>query len=243
MKVYKKTLAIPSFDSDKDGRIKAESIIKYLSEMSVQHNNLTIGDKKLKENSYGWMIRNWKIEIEELPRVNDEITLETWVSRVDKFFVNREFNIYKGSRPIIKGTALWIFMDMERKRPIRLTDEFIEKNDIVEKHNFKTFHRYLKDTEYDDFLEFKTRRSDIDSNEHVNNMIYFSWMLENIPKEIYETKILKEIEIEYRNEVLHPSKIMSGIKVEQGSKGIIVKHGICEKGTNKLNAQGLTKWE
>lgn len=243
MKILKKELSIPLFDGDKDGDVRVDSIIKYLGEMSAVHNDLTIGDNILKEQDYGWMIRNWKIEIDEYPKIKDKILIKTWVSKVDKFFVNREFNIYRQDKVIIRGTARWIFIDMKRKRPTRLKEEFIDRDYIIKDSNFETFNRYIRDVEYDNLLDFRIRRTDIDNNEHVNNVVYFLWMIENIPKEIYNNKRLKKLEIEYKNEVKYPSEITSESMVYQQGEATIVQHRICRKGSSEISAQGLTKWE
>ena len=42
---------------------------------------------------------------------------------------------------------------------------------------------------------------DIDSNQHVNNIHYFDWMLDTLPEEFLRTHEVKQFNIVYKNEV------------------------------------------
>eukprot|EP00798_Chlamydomonas_sp_ICE-L_P029154 gene29152-32375_t len=44
------------------------------------------------------------------------------------------------------------------------------------------------------------RRSDMDMNGHINNVMYIAWVMEGVPKEVYEKGFLYEIEIDFKAE-------------------------------------------
>lgn len=49
--------------------------------------------------------------------------------------------------------------------------------------------------------EFIVRRSDIDTNAHVNNTKYIEWVLETIPEEVYRTYRMVALEAEGEHEL------------------------------------------
>lgn len=52
----------------------------------------------------------------------------------------------------------------------------------------------------DDDMTLTVRRSDVDMNGHVNNVVYVEWLLESIPARVWQSHELKELELEFRSE-------------------------------------------
>lgn len=241
--IYRKEIKIPYYDCNQKENIQPTAILKYLSEISIIHNELAIDIEKLKQGNYGWMLNKWQVETDRYPKAEEIIRVETWVSKVDMFFANREFAIYdENDKEIIRATALWIFMDMNRRRPTRLKEKFIKKENIIDKSYFRNFTRFKRDMDYYRAIDFRIRRLDIDTNNHVNNVNYFIWMLEGISDEIYDNYVLKSYEIDYKQEVLYPSIISSNTKVEQTKTGVSVYHAIYSDDKKIDNALGISHW-
>ncbi|KAF3327708.1 oleoyl-acyl carrier protein thioesterase 1 [Carex littledalei] len=53
------------------------------------------------------------------------------------------------------------------------------------------------------------RRADLDMNKHVNNVTYYSWVLQSIPQDIVDTHELEAITIDYRRECQYSNTIDS----------------------------------
>ena len=49
-------------------------------------------------------------------------------------------------------------------------------------------------------MNYKVQRRDIDTNKHVNNLIYLDYAYEALPSEIYENYNFSNIEIMYKHE-------------------------------------------
>lgn len=243
MKIYREEIKIPYFDCDYKGEMTATAILKHLSEVSITHNDLTIDPEKLKEGNYGWMLNKWKVEMDRYPKAEETIRIETWISRAEMFFVNREFAIYdEEDKEIIRATALWIFLDMERRRPTRLKEDLIDRDSIMDESYFRDFTRFPRNMEYEDSIDFRVRRLDIDTNKHVNNVNYFIWMLEGVNDDIYDKYILKDYEIDYKQEVSYPSIVSSMTKVEKDDDRVNIYHGIYEDDGKKDNALAISSW-
>lgn len=246
MKKYRKAFQVPYYDSDKYGKATALSILSYLGETSGAHtDSIGFGFKELKELNYAWMLNRWKVSIDRYPKVNENIIIETWASGIDRFYATREFVIYdEEDKELGKASTLWIFIDMNRKIPIRIPQEFIKLSNPIEERVFNDFYNFKKELIIDKYLDFHVRRSDIDYNNHVNNTKYLSWMLEAVPQYIYENYMLHEFEILYKKETTYGNMILSGVKEsEKIQESKVYFHDIIDKDNKENHALGYTRWK
>ncbi len=243
MTCYKKQLKVPYYQSDKDEYMSPVYILKNLGEISISHNieaSKSLGDEY---SQYGWMLNKWKVRISKYPRVLDDIEIVTWISKVDRFFVNREFLI-KGSdgESLVYATSLWIFIDMERRKPARIKDDMIDSKLIYNKSYLKSYTRFPKKFKVDNSIDFKVRREDIDWNQHVNNANYLSWIIESVPDNIVSSYRLIEFEIDYRQELTYPNIISANSKFVT-DKEINLIHSITSSEGDIVHTLGSTIWQ
>lgn len=242
---YNEIIKIPYYDTDKDHKLSSVTLLKYLAELSVVHNSMLVDNEKMESLNFGWMLNRWKVKIDKYPKGGESIRIESWISGFEKFYANREFIIYnEANLEIAKATAVWIFLDMNRMRPIRITDKYYNLNNILDHKMFNEFERFSLNMEIDSNMDFSIRRSDIDSNNHVNNTKYLEWMIESIPEDVYDTCTLNEFEIQYKKEIKYPNEIVVGSKLinnKTNEKEYI--HHIIQGESEEQNAAGLTKWK
>jgi medium-chain acyl-[acyl-carrier-protein] hydrolase len=79
--------------------------------------------------------------------------------------------------------------------------------------------------------KFDVRLSDLDINQHVNNVKYIEWALETVPLDIWRTKVLSELEISFRAETKYGEGII--IQSEQDD-GIYIHHVTSENDQRDL---------
>lgn len=246
MAKYKKTFEIRYYEADKNKKATPLSILSYLGETSGAHtDSIDFKLDKDKSLNYGWMLNRWRVEINRYPKVGERITIETWSSGVDRFYATREFIIYdESNNEICRASTLWILVNMMKKRPIRIPDEFSQAMEPIDEKNFEEFYQFRNNMEIEDYIDFHVRRSDIDSNNHVNNTKYISWIVETIPEEIYENFYLYEFEIQYKKETKYGNTILSGceeLPVEEDKVDFI--HTIMDDNLEENHALGITRWK
>lgn len=243
IKIFIEEYKVPYYDSNIRGYASPESLLAYMGELATLHSDhvgLDIGN--LRKNNYGWMLHRWKVKINDYPLARDLIRIKTWASDFRKFYANREFKILdKDNRELVRASSVWIFLDMIRKRPIRVNDNIIELYGIESGQIFEDFYDFNLEFDSKEGLEFRVRKSDIDYNNHVNNVKYFQWMLEVLPKYIDEGYILKEFEILYKKEVGFGSLIKSSYSKKENNDQLIVLHKVEEQG--QIRAYGRTIWK
>jgi acyl-ACP thioesterase len=73
---------------------------------------------------------------------------------------------------------------------------------VERKVDFKHYNEFL----YSDEKNIYIRKSDIDNNNHVNNVKYLEWMLDSTDDNILNNHNIKSISIEYKKEVIYSDK-------------------------------------
>lgn len=239
---YRKEFIIPYYDSDKNGTVFPTSLLAYMGETSSFHSDfLGVGINELRKRNYGWMLNRWKVIFHRYPKVKEKIIVETWTSGFDKFYATREFVIFDENNKIVgQATTLWIFLDIIRKRPIRIPKEFNDIYDILDEKLLHNFYDFNQDFIEDKKLIFNVRKSDIDYNNHVNNVKYLNWMLEVVPDNIEDDYLLSEFDILYKKEVTYGNQIQSLLSKEIGEEYKEFIHRI--NGDEEVSCLGRTVW-
>lgn len=246
MTKFKTEFIIPYYDCNKFGDVRPISLLRYLGEASSLHSDdIGMGLEECKKMNYSWILYRWKVNMESYPKAKDKIIIETWTSSFNKFYAYREFIVYdEGMNEIGRARTLWIFMDTEKKRPIRIPKEFDGIYNIIEDRVFEGFWDLEEELEVEESVDFHVRKSDIDYNEHVNNSNYLAWIMEIVDEEVQENYYLREFEIMYKKETLYPETILS-----QRDKKIIIddtisyNHKIINKENKEEKTIAKTVWK
>ncbi|WP_422485323.1 acyl-[acyl-carrier-protein] thioesterase [Gudongella sp. DL1XJH-153] len=243
MSKYWRNFTIPYYDTDKEGYIKPENILSYMAETSSWHSDsLGVGFEELSKKDYAWMLLRWEAEILEYPKAKDNVVIGTWTSSFDRFYATREFVMMDVEENIVaKATTKWVFLDIKRRRPKRIPDEIQKRYSFVEDFNFPEF------TEMDelsgDLVEsriMRVRRSDIDNNNHVNNIRYVEWMQEGLEDGVLDSMMLHKLGIVYKKEILPGDEFKTNWSRDEKNDKFF-NHVISVNG--ELNAQGYTLWK
>ena len=247
MRKYIKEFTVPYYDSDKNGTAYPASLLAYMEETSSFHSDdLGVGVDELRKKNYGWMLNRWNVSLHRYPKVREKIFVETLATGFDKFYATREFVIYDTDKSIIgQATTLWIFLDIVRKRPIRIPKEFYEAYNIVNENQPPyDFYNFNFEFATETSIDFHVRKTDIDYNNHVNNVKYLNWMLEVIPDEVDNDYYLTEFDIQYKKEIKLGDLIESSISegMTRDDKRIYL-HKINTIDSNDVNTYGRTVWK
>lgn len=90
-------------------------------------------------------------------------------------------------------------------------------------------------------MDFHVRRSDIDTNGHVNNARYVEWMIEGIPEDLTQDYQLSELEVIYKKETMYGTDILSACQ-NMNVEPPEYLHRILDEKEHEL-ALGRTAWK
>ena len=114
---------------NKSGEASATTMLTLLEETAADHCfsiNHSLYD--LLEKNVGWVLLSGTLQMERYPIYKEKITIRTWLSSYSTIKGIRENIIYDEQNNIIgRAKGLWVFFDIERRRPIQIFNEIKEK--------------------------------------------------------------------------------------------------------------------
>ncbi|XP_043705811.1 oleoyl-acyl carrier protein thioesterase 1, chloroplastic-like [Telopea speciosissima] len=173
-----------------------------------------------------WVVTRMHIEVYKYPTWGDVIEIETWYEggRVGS---RRDWVLKDATGTVIgRATSKWVMMNQDTRRVHKVNDEVLDeilsycprtpRLAFPEENNssLKKIPKLKEPAQY--YIQgLKPRRSDLDMNQHINNVTYIAWILESMPQEIIDTCELQKITLDYRRECLHDDLVDSLTTVEQ----------------------------
>lgn len=243
--VTKKEYEIHYYEIDIKLQATLPVLVDLFTDVSTfQSEECGVGIDYMMEKNMAWILYKWDIDVIRYPKYREKIIVATEAYSVKKFYAYRKFYILdENGKTIATANSVWLLINIKERKPLKVPDSLVEafrmsKDTKVLKT--KPLHKFR---DIKNSVEFKVRYSDIDTNGHVNNEKYASWMIEGVPLEIVENHTLKNIKITYKKETKYGEtvKVLSDILQENNS--IIVVHKIVRKDDGEQLTLGETIWE
>ena len=230
---------------NKFGEASSSSILTLLEETAANHCysiNHSLYD--LEKQNIGWVLLSGVMEMFQYPKYKEKITIRTWLSSYSTVKGIRENIIYNELGKIIgKAKGLWVFFDIQRRRPIKIFDAIKEKWSFYKEECMN--HDITKKIESTDSLnhikEFNINRFDVDTNQHVNNIKYLQWLMESVSEDIIDNFYLHSIDGRFIAEAQLGDTVMSFTERDMHDNSFI--HTIKTKSNNKVCAIAKTLWK
>lgn len=160
----------------------------------------------LNETQHTWVLSRLCIEMYEMPKQYETITIKTWVEGVMKLFTSRNFSILRpDGTPYGYARSIWAMIDMQDRKPcdlLQLYDGDILNYVVPEEDNVCPIEGHGRFRFKDPTLvrTIDTYYSDVDINGHINSIKYIEHILDLIPQERFEEQQLRRLEIAYKSE-------------------------------------------
>lgn len=184
-------------ETDQNQQLSLASLVEYFQDCSIFHSETVgLGLNHLKSIHRAWIMNSWQINIEHLPFFGEDIQIATWSYGFKGIYGYRNFTLTDSSKNLCAyANSIWIFMDMENYRPVRIPPE--EATPYHSEKQFPMKYETRKLTIPYNLVEqpsFPVVPSNIDTNKHVNNTQYIKMAQEYIPTNF----LCKQIRAEYR---------------------------------------------
>ncbi|PJI08494.1 acyl-ACP thioesterase [Clostridium sp. CT7] len=235
--VTKKNYDIHIYEVDSHGKATIASIMSYLEDLATyQTEKLGMSLKYFRDNKIAWVVYKWEVHMDKYPEYGDRIEVSTLPYSIRKFYAYRKYEIFNKGERIGYANSLWFLIDTEKRKPCRITNNIYKMYNLTEEDNEQIpFDRLRKLKQVDYKNSFKVRYSDIDTNKHVNNVKYVSWVLENVPMEIISEHEISDLKVMYQKETAYGETIEVMTNMEEKEGKYIFNHSI-----NNSEGESLT---
>ena len=188
-----------------NGYLKYPELCNILQLTAATHSEIGgISFTDMQEFDQAWVLAKMRVEISELPKWRDTITVNTWIISFENSRSIRAFEVLRNGKKIIGSETFWVVFNTQKRRPEHLALPFEHFELFPDKR--ATTESFCKVELLDDkeMLFRKTvNLSDLDIVNHVNNIKYLEWCLDladsdsvlNQNIESFDMNFLKELSL------------------------------------------------
>ena len=171
------------------------------------------------------MIQN-QLTVNRLPKLEEEIIIETEPIGYNKFFTFRRYTILSlDEEVLVDALTTFSMINIEERKLISLDEEVLSEYPIENKRDNRRNPRVPKiDLENANVQTYRVRLNDIDYNQHVNNAKYFDWVMDSLGMEFVGSHRLKSVLVKYDKEILPEASVKSFYEIRQTENGVQTLH-------------------
>ena len=180
------TFTVRSYESGVTNHVSLPTLCNFMQEIAgLNAEKLGWGIRKLQEEGLTWMLSRLHLKVARYVPWGEKITLRTWPSGMKgRLIATRCFQGADGAGgEVLQAHSEWLYVDMRAQKIAKLPESFAElvpadTPDILFDDIGGKFTQLPAVTSS---VEIRVRQSDLDFNDHVNNVHYVEWMLETMP--------------------------------------------------------------
>jgi acyl-ACP thioesterase len=242
---HRLAVRVRSYETDPNGRLQAPILCRYLQEAATIHAaQLGVSVGALVADGVAWVLTRLRLTMDRWPGAEDEIVIRTWPEASNRLITERRFEIRDVADEVLgSALTLWLVMDLEKRRPIRLPSTVVE---ALSRHDLAGRPTRLPEIEtagsLDHEASFTVRRSDLDLAGHVNNTSYVEWALEAVPDALWACHELARLDISYLTECRRGSSVRSGSRIVEVDRGFESLHRLVRSDDDEVAARARAVW-
>ncbi|OEL23737.1 Palmitoyl-acyl carrier protein thioesterase, chloroplastic [Dichanthelium oligosanthes] len=227
--VFRQDFSIRSYEIGADRTASIETLMNHMQETALNHVRRAglLGDgfgstPEMSKRNLFWVVSQLQVLVEQYPCWGDTVGIDTWVSGHGKNGMRRDWHLHdcNTGQTILRATSKWVMMHKHTRKLAKIPDEvrteiapyFVEHTAIADEDNRKLpklpgngeamARKYVR-------TGLTPRWTDLDLNQHVNNVRYIGWILESAPISIFENHELASIVLDYKRECGRDSVLQS----------------------------------
>lgn len=174
---YAREFEVMSFQVDPSGSLRLAALGDLMQEVAWKHADSREFGQALFDQGLIWVLSRMEIQILQRPKWGERILIQTAGRGIDKLFAMREFLVTdERGNEVCRAMSAWLLLDIHRKRPQR-------PNQVLPEDLFKQVESGIWMPEKvvitgvgSKVASFSVNPSDLDMNNHVNNVGYIRWV-------------------------------------------------------------------
>ncbi len=213
--MYSMEKTVSYSEIDRDLNLSIPGLVRYLQDVVIFDSESRGADiEYLSKVHRAWVLGAWQIVIDRIPRFREEVRVTTFPYDFKGFIGYRNFVIEsEDGECLVRVNSMWSHMDTEAMRPVKPTDEMMKYYEISEKLDMDYAPRKIAISgEGEEKEHIKVRKSQIDTNHHVNNTEYIAMAYEYLPDGV----MVKQLRTEYKKPALMHDEIIPIVYETEG---------------------------
>lgn len=201
---YSEKVEIKDVDIDYDLKVSIPVIMRLLQQttfthadsMGLDHTNM------IKTSNAFWIVSKIKIAIVNNMVQFDKVNIKTWTDKPGILRFNRNSTIKKGNKLMVKGVSEWCCLDWETRKPRKASSVYYPDLEMTDTKqlNLPFTNMKLDVTDKDFVYSRKIYSTDIDVNNHTNNLRYNYFAFDAFSVSELKSIDITEYEVYFVNE-------------------------------------------
>lgn len=185
------------------GYLKYTDLCNILQLTAAAHSEVGgISFSDMQEFNQAWVLSRMRVEITELPKWKDVVTVKTWINTLENSRSVRALELYVNGKKMVGCETFWAVFNTKIRRPEALALPFEHFQLYPEqKATEKTFSKINLNNETELVFEKTVALSDLDIVNHVNNVKYLEWCLDFVEVRLILTQKIKSFEMNFLKEL------------------------------------------
>ncbi len=156
----------------------------------------------MQEFHQAWVLSKMRVEIKQLPKWKDKVTVKTWIKSLENSRSTRCLELYHGDEKIVGCETFWAVFNTKTRRPeaLALPHERFEKFPEVSATE-KSYAKIDLQQEFEIVAERTVLLSDLDIVNHANSVKYLEWCLDYVDSKSIMKQDIQAFEMNYLKEV------------------------------------------
>lgn len=210
-------------DLSPDGVLSDSRAIDFLQDCSqFQLENDHAIHKYFTENHIIMYLVSRQVDYIRRPVWSEKVRVETMPYELKNLYGYRNTIIYgENGEPLIISYATGCFIDTDTRRPVKVTDEFLNMFSLLPKYDMEYTSRKIKipDSVPEIYERFTVEKHCIDTNHHVNNARYVTMAEEYLS----DGFVPDRIRVEYKNAAKYGDIIIPEVYEEDEKCTVVLK--------------------
>jgi len=228
--IYHQTYHVRSVNINANKQLGLYGLLGILQDAATEHAyHMGFGYEEMLQQGFFWVLVRQSLKMDEWPNWHDEITISTWTKPIEGTQAIREFEIFSGDKKIGACSAAFMMLDIKTRMPRELTDtdrSFSPRTDYTV--GFAA-NRIDLPGDTKPARSFEVLPSDLDMNNHVNNVKYSQWMLNLIPFEYHKEYKATAFDINFLSEMFLGDEITCHTNLTEESEKEAFFYGVNQR--------------
>lgn len=192
-----------------NGFLKYTDLCNILQLTAAAHSEVGgISFSDMQEFDQAWVLSRMRVEISELPKWKDIVTVKTWINTLENSRSVRALELYVNGKKMVGCETFWAVFNTKIRRPEALALPF-EHFELYpeQKATQKSFSKINLNNEKESVFEKTVVLSDLDIVNHVNNVKYLEWCLDFVDEKLIFNSKIESFEMNFLKELSLKDKV------------------------------------
>ena len=179
---FESRLTVRSYEASSGDVISPGTVLRYLEHLATRASAaLGYDNRWYRDHNSAWVVREMSLLLGDLPGIDDDLRLFTWVADFRRVQATRDYLIIHADtgRLVARASARWAYIDRVRLTPARIPDEITTRmGPWGHAMRARQPEPLLSDAPIISEMSLIARDYEADTQQHINNCVYLDWFHE-----------------------------------------------------------------